>query len=255
VNNQSAMSLAIFAYYILLAVIAGGIFFYNRMYNNLTARNRELLHEKNLVELKTKAFSSQMNPHFVYNSLSAAQYLVMINENKKAFNYLSDFSLLLRQMFENARKPFVPFSDEVNFVKRYIELERLRFNNSFTYTMDLDKMESAKNCYIPTMMIQPVVENAIRHGLAPKKHDGELKIDFYIEKELLICKVDDNGIGLKKDLQSYPRYENSAIRIISERLRLASDGSEQKGYITITDKKTKGEEGVMVELALPIQNN
>jgi len=249
------MSLAIFAYYLLLAVIAGGVFFYNRMYNNLTARNRELLHEKNLVELKSKAFSSQMNPHFVYNSLSAAQYLVMINENKKAFNYLSDFSLLLRQMFENARKPYVSFNDEINFVKRYIELERLRFNNSFTYTIDTTKLEESRSYYIPTMMIQPVVENAIRHGLAPKKHDGELKIDFYVEHEMMICKVDDNGIGLKKDLQSYPRYENSAIRIISERLRLASDGTEEKGHINITDKKLNGGEGVLVELALPIQNN
>jgi LytS/YehU family sensor histidine kinase len=249
------MSLAIFAYYVLLAVIAGGIFFYNRMYNNLTERNRELLHEKNLVDLKTKAFSSQMNPHFVYNSLSAAQYLVMINENKKAFNYLSDFSLLLRQMFENARKPYVPFNDEVNFVKRYIELERLRFNNSFNYTMDLEKLEESRNYYIPTMMIQPVVENAIRHGLAPKKHDGELKIEFFVENEMLVCKIDDNGIGLKKDLQNYPRYENSALRIISERLRLAGDKTEQKGYINIVDKKAKGGEGVLVELALPIQNN
>ena len=249
------MSLAILAYYILLAVIAGGIIYYNRMHNNLSAKNRELLYEKNLIELKTKAFSSQMNPHFVYNSLSAAQYLVMINENKKAFNYLSDFSLLLRQMFENAKKPHVSLTDEINFVKRYIELERLRFNDSFTYAMDTKKLDESKNYYIPTMMIQPVVENAIRHGLAPKKHDAELKMDFYIQKDLLICKIDDNGIGLKKDLQAYPKYENSALRIISERLRLINETTNTKGYVNITDKKAMGGEGVLVELALPIQNN
>jgi LytS/YehU family sensor histidine kinase len=249
------MSLAIFAYYLLLAAIAGGVFFYNRMYNNLTARNRELLYEKNLIELKTKAFSSQMNPHFVYNSLSAAQYLVMINENKKAFNYLSDFSLLLRQMFENAKKTYVPLTDETNFVKRYIELEKLRFNNSFIYTIDIEKLDESKNCYIPAMMIQPVVENAIRHGLAPKKINGELKIDLYTKDDLLICTIDDNGIGLKKDLQSYPRYENSALRIISERLRLLNETTDKKGYINITDKKANGGEGLLVELGLPIQNN
>ncbi len=249
------MSLAIFAYYVLLAVIAFGVFYYNRMYNNLTNKSKELLYEKNLIELKTKAFSSQMNPHFIYNSLSAAQYLVMINENKKAFNYLSDFSLLLRQMFENAKKPFVSLADEINFVKRYIELERLRFNDSFTYTMNVIKIDDPKNYSIPAMMIQPVVENAIRHGLAPKKHDAELKIDFYIDENLIVCKIDDNGIGLKKDLKSYPRYENSALRIISERLRLNNDGMAKKGYINITDKRPNGGEGVLVELALPIQNN
>jgi len=249
------MSLAIFAYYLLLAVIATGIIFYNRTYNNLTARNKELLYEKNLIELKNKAFSSQMNPHFVYNSLSAAQYLVMINENKKAFNYLSDFSLLLRQMFENAKKSHVPLTDEINFVKRYIELERLRFNDSFTYSLDLGKIDESKNYYIPTMMIQPVVENAIRHGLAPKKINAELKMDFYVQQDLLIVRIDDNGIGLKKDLQSYPKYENSALKIISERLRLINETTEKKGYINITDKKITGGDGVLVELALPIQNN
>ena len=249
------MSLAIFAYYLLLAVIAIGVFFYNRTYNNLTARNKELLHEKNLIELKTKAFSSQMNPHFVYNSLSAAQYLVMINENKKAFNYLSDFSLLLRQMFENAKKTYVPLTDEITFVKRYIELERLRFNNSFTYIMNQDKIDESKNFYIPTMMIQPVVENAIRHGLAPKKVNAELKINFETKDDLLMVWIDDNGIGLKKDLQSYPKYENSALKIISERLRLLNETSNRNSYIKITDKKTTGADGVMVELALPIQNN
>ncbi|MBV9962969.1 MAG: histidine kinase [Parafilimonas sp.] len=249
------MSLAIFAYYLLLAVIAFGVFFYNRTYNNLTARNKELLHEKNLIELKTKAFSSQMNPHFVYNSLSAAQYLVMINENKKAFNYLSDFSLLLRQMFENAKKTYVPLTDEITFVKRYIELERLRFNNSFTYSINQEKIDESKNYYIPTMMIQPIVENAIRHGLAPKKVDAELKIDFETKDDLLMIWIDDNGIGLKKDLQSFPKYENSALKIISERLRLINETNHRNSYIKITDKKTTGMDGVLVELALPVQNN
>jgi LytS/YehU family sensor histidine kinase len=249
------MSLAIFAYYLLLAVIAFGVFFYNRTYNNLTARNKELLHEKNLIELKTKAFSSQMNPHFVYNSLSAAQYLVMINENKKAFNYLSDFSLLLRQMFENAKKAYVPLTDEITFVKRYIELERLRFNNSFTYSISQEKIDESKNYYIPTMMIQPVVENAIRHGLAPKKVNAELKIEFETKEDLLMVWIDDNGIGLKKDLQSFPKYESSALKIISERLRLINETTGRNSYIKITDKKTTGTDGVLVELALPIQNN
>src|SRR4030095_15000752 len=151
----------ILAYYILLAVIAAGSYFYKRMYNNLTEKNRELLQKKNLIELEARAFSSQMNPHFIYNSLSAAQYLIMINENKKAFNYLSDFSILLRQMFENAKKSQVSIADEINFVKRYIELERLRFNDSFTYTMNTLNPDESKNHYIPTMMIQPIVENAI----------------------------------------------------------------------------------------------
>ena len=92
------------------------------------------------------------------------------------------------------------------------------------------------------------------HGLAPKKHDAELKIDLYIKQDLLICKIDDNGLGLKKDLQSYPRYEKSALKIISERLRMINETSNKNAYINFTDKKARGGEGLLVELGLPIQN-
>lgn len=247
------MTFAIFAYYILLAVIAAGSFLYTRMYNKLTEKNNFLSRKNNLIELESKAFSSQMNPHFVYNSLSAAQYLIMINENKKAFNYLSDFSLLLRQMFENAKKSQVSLSDEIEFIKRYIELERLRFNESFSYNITLNNIKEPKNIYIPTMMIQPVVENAIRHGLAPKKHDGILQIDFHVDG-LLICKIDDNGLGLKQDFRNHPNYERSALKIINERIIMINEISASKAYIGFADKNATGGEGLTVELGLPIQN-
>jgi len=247
------MSFAIFAYYILLAVIGAGSFFYKRMHNSLTQKNKELLKQKNLIELESKAFSSQMNPHFIYNSLSAAQYLIMVNENKKAFDYLSDFSLLLRQMFENAKKPQVLIADEIKFLKRYIELEQLRFNNSFSYTINLENIHESKNYYIPTMMIQPIVENAIRHGLAPKKFNAELNIGFDIKNDLLICNIDDNGLGLKKDIKNYPKYERSALKIISERIKMINDTSDAHAYIKFIDKKEHGAEGLLIEIGMPIQ--
>lgn len=249
------MSLAVFAYYFLLAIIAFGIYYYNRMRTAFIEKNNQLTNEKNQIELKNKAFSSQMNPHFVYNSLSAAQYLIMINENKKAFNYLSDFSLLLRQMFENARKSYITLTEEISFVNRYIDLERLRFNYGFTCEIDTNKLDSSRTYYVPTMMIQPIVENAIRHGLAPKKTGGELKIIFQVEDEVLICKIDDNGIGLKKDLQNIPNQKSTALGIINERIQLINHNSEKAGYLTIKDKRKSGSEGVTVILALPIQNN
>jgi LytS/YehU family sensor histidine kinase len=247
------MTFAIFVYYILLAVIAAGSYFYRRTYNKLTEKNIRLERKNNKIELESKAFSSQMNPHFIYNSLSAAQYLIMINENKKAFDYLSDFSLLLRQMFENAKKPEVSLADEITFIKRYIELERLRFNESFDYNINLNNVSEPKNIYIPTMMIQPLVENAVRHGLAPKKHNGFLHIDFYFDK-LLIIKIDDNGLGLKRDFQSNPNYERSALKILNERIKMMNETSATKAYIGFVDKKANGGEGLLVELGLPVQN-
>ena len=102
-------------------------------------------------------------------------------------------------------------------------------------------------------MIQPLVENAVRHGLAPKKHDGFLYIDFHLDK-LLICKIDDNGLGLKQDFQSNPNYERSALKILNERIKMMNETSVTKEYIGFVDKKANGGEGLLVELGLPVQN-
>lgn len=102
-------------------------------------------------------------------------------------------------------------------------------------------------------MIQPLVENAVRHGLAPKKHNGFLHIDFYFDK-LLIIKIDDNGLGLKRDFQSNPNYERSALKILNERIKMMNETSATKAYIGFVDKKANEGEGLLVELGLPVQN-
>ncbi len=109
-----------------MLALAVGIFFYDRMYTRLTKENKELIYKNSQVDMETKAFRLQMNPHFIYNSFSAAQYLIMINENEKAFNYLSDFSLLMRQMFENAKKSYVKMNEEVEFLERYNRCKKLQ---------------------------------------------------------------------------------------------------------------------------------
>ncbi len=241
---------------VLLGGLTAGIYFYDRMYTKLTRQNRELAYKNNQIDMETKAFRTQMNPHFIYNSFSAAQYLIMINENEKAFNYLSDFSLLMRQMFENAKKSHVKLNEEIEFIERYIELEKIRFNNSFTYKLEITGIQDVKNYKIPTMMVQPVVENAIRHGLAPKKQNGELEISFKLEDEYIICKIEDNGLGLKKDALNIVNNETSAMYIIKERLEVINTFHNKKGKLTIINKTdTTADTGVIVELYLPFREN
>ncbi len=240
----------------MLGALVVGIFFYDRMYVRLTKQNKELAYKNNQIDMETKAFRTQMNPHFIYNSFSAAQYLIMINENEKAFNYLSDFSLLMRQMFENAKKSHVKLSEEIEFIERYIELEKIRFNNSFTCKIDIIGISDAKNYKIPTMMVQPVVENAIRHGLAPKKQNGELYMSFKLEDEYIVCKIEDNGLGLKKEGFNIFSNENSAMFIIKERLEVINSFHNKKGKLTIINKADTSENtGVIVELYLPFRDN
>lgn len=241
---------------VLLTALAVGIYFYEKTYKKLSGENRQLAYKNSLIDMETKAFRIQMNPHFIYNSFSAVQYLIMINENEKAFNYLSDFSLLMRQMFENAKKSFVKLSEEIEFLERYIELEKIRFNNSFTSKFDFAGISDVKNYKIPTMMIQPIVENAIRHGLAPKKQNGELNISFRLNDEYIVCKVEDNGIGLKKDAFNIAHQEDSATYIIKERLEVINTFHNKKGKLTIINKTDADTNtGVMVELCLPFREN
>lgn len=241
---------------ILLAALGAGIYFFDRMHTRLTKENKELAYKNNQIDMETRAFRLQMNPHFIYNSFSAAQYLIMINENEKAFNYLSDFSLLMRQMFENAKKSYVKMNEEIEFIERYIELEKIRFNNTFTSRLDLNEID-VKNYKIPTMMIQPIVENAIRHGLAPKKHDAELRINFRLDEDYIVCKVEDNGIGLKKDVFKELNGENSALEVIKNRLEVINTFHNKKGKLTIINKQVNDETntGVIVELCLPYRDN
>ena len=242
---------------VLLVALAIGIFFYDRMYTRLTKENKALAYKNSQVDMETKAFRLQMNPHFIYNSFSAAQYLIMINENEKAFNYLSDFSLLMRQMFENAKKSYVKMNEEIEFLERYIELEKIRFNNTFTSQLEFTGISDVKNYKIPTMMIQPIVENAIRHGLAPKKHDAELKINFRLDDDYIVCKIEDNGIGLKKDAFKESNSENSAIEVIKNRLEVINTFHNKKGKLTIINKQDDNNvnTGVVVELCLPYRDN
>src|SRR6185437_1291973 len=160
------------------------------------------LHDSKLFEIETKAYTSQMSPHFIYNSLSTLQHLIMNDEKQKAFDYVSEFSLLMRQTLDNSRKSYVSLDDEISFLKRYVGLEKFRFGSSFDYQFNIDAPLKTNNYNIQPMLIQPIIENAIKHGLAPKKEGGFLNVSFYLRDDMLECIVDDNGIGWKKSNDS-----------------------------------------------------
>ncbi|WP_298903331.1 sensor histidine kinase [uncultured Psychroserpens sp.] len=145
---------------------------------------------------KTKALRAQINPHFIFNSLSSIQHLVIKNDKVSTLKYLSKFSRLTRNILESSIETNALLSDEIKMLQDYLELESLRFDNAFTYTISCDDTIDANAIEIPFMILQPFVENAIIHGLLPK-HQGPKNIDitFRAQDDLLICEVDDNGVG------------------------------------------------------------
>jgi sensor histidine kinase YesM len=223
-------------------------------------QKRETVDYKNrLLEMEAKALSSQMNPHFIYNSLSTVQHLIIIDEKQKAFDFLSDFSLLMRQMLNNSRKVQISLEDEIDFLKRYIELEKFRFGNHFNYEFNLDGDLSVNSCSIPSMFIQPIIENAIKHGLAPKKEKGLLKINFTVQNDILECTIDDNGIGWKEGRSGISpiKHESTALSIIKERLNLIKSYADHTGRLEIINKLKSGinETGTVVKIFIPILNS
>lgn len=213
-----------------------------------------------LLELESRALTSQMTPHFIYNSLSAVQHFILKKEEQKAFDYLSDFSLLMRQMLNNSRKSYVSLEDEVSFLSRYLELEKMRFSWTFEYQFYLDPVLKENDFCIPPMIIQPILENAVKHGLAPKKGEGRLKVSLILADDMIQCQVEDNGIGWEKSLSgkanSPIRHESAALSVIRERLNIIRSYKGNIGSIEIIDKQAAGynSEGTIVNLLIPIIN-
>ncbi|WP_353779459.1 histidine kinase [Winogradskyella sp. 3972H.M.0a.05] len=164
---------------------------------------------------KTKALRAQINPHFIFNSLSSIQHLVTKNDKVSALKYLSKFSRLTRNILESSIETNVVLNDEIKMLKDYLELESLRFDNAFNYDISVDEDLDEYSVEIPFMLLQPFVENAIIHGLLPKTDDPKaLKIQFSKDDTLIFCEVDDNGIGRK--------------------------AAEEKGHIHKREKKSRG---------------
>lgn len=154
---------------------------------------------KDIAELELTALRAQMNPHFIFNALGSIQYFIQTQDTEKADSYLSDFAMLIRIILESSKSKFISLSEEVKFLNLYVRLEKMRFEDLFTYEVKIDK-EIDYHKPLPPMIIQPFIENAIHHGIYNlKKKKGRLLIYFqYVSPGELIIKVRDNGVGRKQ---------------------------------------------------------
>jgi ligand-binding sensor domain-containing protein len=190
--------------------------------------------EKNVFELEQKVLHLQMNPHFLFNALNSVQSFIMKNESESAMNYLSKFSNLMRLILHTSKSPNISISDEVNLLQYYLDIEGLRFDFRFKYTITVDPLIDEEFTAIPAHMIQPLVENSIKHGLLHKKGAGNIQISFMqFEDHIRIIVVDD-GIGRQKatEIQQKKRLvqSNQGIAITQERLSILNRQFNTKVY-------------------------
>lgn len=214
---------------------------------------------KKIAEARMFALRAQMNPHFIFNCINTAQHFVTHNKTQQAYEYLSDFAALLRLVLENSTNTFNPVENEIEQIRLYTELEAVRFNNKFTVALHADE-ELQQGIYeIPGMMIQPLVENAIIHGLGNRTEPGgELQIDITRNGETLICNITDNGVGRAAaatiKAQKNFRYRSAAIPNITERLNMLRNVQGISAELTVEDLNKNGvAAGTKVTLTLPLR--
>jgi tetratricopeptide (TPR) repeat protein len=258
-----------------LALLALLLFFIFRNYRNqrkhvaildklnlqLTNQHNEILNINQLLQLKV--LRTQMNPHFIYNCLNAINNLVMKGKNDKASNYLLSFSKLLRMILDFSDKTFVDLEDEINFIKLYLSLEALRMGSDFSYEVKTAQHILDDDIAVPSLLIQPFIENAIWHGLINKEGEKKLTVTFdeVSEKNHLRCVVEDNGIGRERSGEIKRNnhtmlHESKGIRITQERMELLRYQIKNEVSVNIKDKKNNlnQAEGTTVELVLPTQS-
>lgn len=219
---------------------------------------------KALYSIKTKnkkialqSLRREMNPHFIFNSLNSVNQFISENNELEANKYLTSYSNLMRNMMENSNKDFVTLSNEIEQLKKYLDLEHLRFSDKFDYEIKVDENLDADAIFVPNMLLQPHLENAIWHGLRYKEEKGFLKLDFRIEKNLVKVTIEDDGIGLKKSKElkttNQKVHESRGLTNTLERINLLNELYHKNISFQISERDLP-QTGTRIELTFPLIN-
>jgi LytS/YehU family sensor histidine kinase len=200
-------------------------------------RNHQLRAFHKSMELEQTLMRSQMNPHFIFNSLIAIQSYIYKQDAVKAGDYLARFADLIRIILENSREEFVILEKEIKMLKAYLELQDLRFENKFDYQIQIDEELDTSATQIPPMMAQPFIENAIEHGIRHKETKGYVKISIQKTGKEILWIVEDDGVGRKnaKELSKRKDHRSMATSITSDRLKMLSKKEKEKFILEIDD--------------------
>ena len=198
---------------------------------------------RKMSELKVMALRAAMNPHFIFNSLSSIQYFVAKNDRTNALTYLSCFSKLLRGILNSTLVHKIPLAEELSLLRYYVSLEMLRFDNKFEVVYDLDPAINPSSIQVPSMLIQPYVENAILHGLYNKQENGRLRISLRGQGDALLFQVEDNGVGRAEAAriarQSMQPHKSIGMMLTEERLAIIN----QRYNVTVSIEDLSGSSG------------
>lgn len=215
-----------------------------------------LKQEQQINELKHQAMNSLLSPHFIFNSLTSIQNYINTNDSLRASEYLAKFSRLIRMIIEKAAQREISLYDELARLTYYLELEKERFKNKFSYEIIIDPSIKTEELLIPNMIIQPYVENCILHGILPKHEPGHLRISFFMDgNKSLKISIEDDGVGLIKASEKLKAgHKSLATGTIKTILDINSRLSGKKQVVHMTDRSTldPSKQGTLIEITLEL---
>jgi ligand-binding sensor domain-containing protein/two-component sensor histidine kinase len=219
--------------------------------NKIEKREREKASvNQEISEFKMTALRSQMNPHFIFNAIGSIQHYILKNEVKQSYNYLSKFSMLIRNILNNSRQEYISLTQEINTLRLYIELEQIRFTHPFQLKIEIDE-ELDMEMDMPTMLIQPYVENSIWHGLMPKESGGILELSFKKRGDSMLVIIRDNGMG-RQIVDPEKKHASKGMSITEQRISILTSTNKKKFTTTIIDLKDENGNSIGTEVNLVI---
>lgn len=214
------------------------VFFFIR--RRITTIRKEASLKQRIVETEMQALRAQMNPHFIFNSLNSIENFIMLNEKRLASDYLNKFSRLVRSILDSSRNELVPLGRDMDNLRLYVELEQLRFSNKFAYEEDTDAALLSGDYRVPSLLIQPYVENAIVHGIAHSRQDDlVVKVKTELKGDYICYTIEDNGVG-REQAAAYkklnkPAHQSVGLQITSDRIDHFNKGKMPGGAVRFTD--------------------
>ena len=229
---------------LIMSIVSGSMVFYQK-FNTIKLKNQSIITEQKLLR-------SQMTPHFIFNSLSVLQGMILNKEGKKSITYLSKFSKLLRIVLENSRDKVVPLIQELDAIDNYMILQNLDADTPYDYSLLVDEDIDINMLLVPPMLIQPFIENAIEHAFMEDQEHREIMVQLSFKEKKISCIITDNGIGIDAMSQkSNTEKKSLATTITSERLRMLSKDFKMRGSISLEDRHKYQEQGTRVTLIIP----
>lgn len=229
-----------------------------RSIKNKEKRKTEM--NKKIANIELQALRAQMNPHFIFNTMASIQHYISNNDTDAALKYLSKFAKLMRSIIGNSKQQMIAISEELNALNLYLELEIMRFTDKFEYEIIVDKDIDPNYDRIPSMLIQPYVENAIIHGLLPKQGHGKISIHLQKQTDCILCTIEDNGIGRERSNEfkknRVQQHKSVGMSITQERLDILNSSLNQNLNAQILDLFENGQPaGTKVQIMIPLETN